>query len=212
MKQAIGYIRVSTAKQGRSGLGLEAQQAALARFAEAEGYSFAETFTEVESGKHGEDQRPALAAALEKARKAHAPIIVAKLDRLSRDVHYISGLMKHRVPFIVTELGADTDPFLLHLYAALAEKERKLISERTKAAMKQAKARGVRIGGLRSKGVELQQEAQDRAEALRPIFTELAGKSARAIAAELNERKVPTPNGGPWYAATVIRVQRRLEG
>jgi DNA invertase Pin-like site-specific DNA recombinase len=211
MKQAIGYIRVSTAKQGRSGLGLEAQQAALARFAEAEGYSFAETFTEVESGKHGEDQRPALAAALEKARKAHAPIIVAKLDRLSRDVHYISGLMKHRVPFIVTELGADTDPFLLHLYAALAEKERKLISERTKAAMKQAKARGVRIGGLRSKGVELQQEAQERAEALRPIFTELAGKSARAIAAELNERKVPTPSGGPWHAATVIRVQRRLE-
>src|SRR5215469_12258616 len=108
---------------------------------------------------------------------------VAKLDRLSSDVHYISGLMKHRVPFIVTELGADTDPFLLHLYAALAEKERKLISERTRAAMKQAKARGVRIGGLRSKGRELQQEAQQRAEALRPIFTELAGKSARAIAA-----------------------------
>jgi DNA invertase Pin-like site-specific DNA recombinase len=196
MRQAIGYIRVSTAKQGRSGLGLEAQQAALARFAEAEGYSFAETFTEVESGKHGEDQRPALAAALEKARKAHAPMIVAKLDLLSRDVHYISGLMKHRVPFIVTELGADTDPFLLHLYAALAEKERKLISERTKAAMKQAKARGVRIGGLRSKGRELQQEAQERAEALRPIFDELAGKSARAIAAELNERNVPTP--GRW--------------
>jgi DNA invertase Pin-like site-specific DNA recombinase len=212
MKQAVGYIRVSTAKQGRSGLGLEAQEAALARFAEAEGYRLAATFTEVESGKHGEDHRPALAAALEKARKEHSPIIVAKLDRLSRDVHYISGLMKHRVPFIVTELGADTDPFLLHLYAALAEKERKLISERTKAAMKQAKARGVRIGGLRSKGVELQQQAQERADALRPIFTELAGKSARAIAAELNERQVPTPSGGLWYAATVIRVQRRLEG
>jgi DNA invertase Pin-like site-specific DNA recombinase len=210
MKQAVGYIRVSTAKQGRSGLGLEAQEAALARFAEAEGYAFAETFTEVESGKHGEDHRPALAAALDRARKAHAPIIVAKLDRLSRDVHYISGLMKHRVPFIVTELGADTDPFLLHLYAALAEKERKLISERTKAAMKQAKARGVRIGGLRSKGVELQQEAQGQAEALRPIFAELAGKSARAIAAELNERKVPTATGRQWYATTVIRVQRRL--
>jgi DNA invertase Pin-like site-specific DNA recombinase len=75
--------------------------------------------------------------------------MVAKLDRLSRDVHYISGLMKHRVPFIVTELGADTDPFLLHIYAALAEKERRLISERTKAAMKRARARGVRIGGAR---------------------------------------------------------------
>ena len=106
------------------GLGLEAQEAALARFAEAEGYRFSETFTEVESGKHGEDHRPALAAALDKARKEHAPIIVAKLDRLSRDVHYISGLMKHRVPFIVTELGADTDPFLLHLYAAAPSRAR----------------------------------------------------------------------------------------
>ena len=136
MRAAIGYIRVSTAKQGRSGLGLEAQQEALRRFAEVEGYTFADTFTEVESGKHDADHHPELAKALDRAAKERAPIIVAKLDRLSRDVHYISGLMKHRVPFIVTELGSDTDPFLLHLYAALAEKERKLISERTKAAMK----------------------------------------------------------------------------
>jgi hypothetical protein len=86
MRPAIGYIRVSTPKQGRSGLGIEAQQEALQRFAEAEGYRFAETFTEVESGKHGDDHRPALAEALERARKERAPIIVAKLDRLSRDV------------------------------------------------------------------------------------------------------------------------------
>ena len=137
------------------------------RFAEAEGYSFLETFKDVESGKRGDDHRPALAAALERARRDKAPIIVAKLDRLSRDVHYISGLMKHRVPFIVTELGADTDPFLLHIYAALAEKERRLISDRTKAAMKAAKRRGVVIGGLRSKGIELRAEAQKRAESLR---------------------------------------------
>src|SRR5262249_41053225 len=82
------------------------------------------------------------------------PIIVAKLDRLSRDVHYISGLMKHRVPFIVAELGADTDPFMLHLYAALAEKERALISRRTKEALAAAKARGVRLGGLNAKGIK----------------------------------------------------------
>jgi len=170
MRAAIGYIRVSTAKQGRSGLGLEGQQEALRRFAEAEGYTFAETFTEVESGKHGEDHRPALAGALARARKERAPIIVAKLDRLSRDVHYISGLMKHRVPFIVTELAADTDPFMLHIYAALAEKERRMISDRTKAAMKAAKARGVRIGGLRDKGAELEREAKDRAEGLRSVF------------------------------------------
>src|SRR6516162_6811275 len=100
MRPAIGYIRVSTTKQGRSGLGLEAQQDALQRFAKTEGFEFAQTFTEVESGKHGDDHRPELAKALQRARKAKAPIVVAKLDRLSRDVHYISGLMKHRVPFI----------------------------------------------------------------------------------------------------------------
>src|SRR5450756_1906791 len=182
MKQAIGYIRVSTAKQGRSGLGLEAQQVALQRFAEAEGYRFIETFKEVESGKHGPDHRPVLDAALDKARKERAPIIVAKLDRLSRDVHYISGLMKHKTPFIVAELGADADPFMLHLYAALAEKERAMISRRTKDALAAKKAQGVKLGGLNAKGIQNRDEAKERAEQLRPIFTELAGRSARAIA------------------------------
>src|SRR5260221_3423764 len=133
MREAIAYIRVSTAKQGRSGLGLEAQQTALARFAEAEGFRFLQTFTETESG--ADDNRTELKAALATARDRKVPIIVAKLDRLSRDVHYISGLMKHRVPFIVAELGTDTDPFMLHLYAALAEKERQMISKRTKDAL-----------------------------------------------------------------------------
>lgn len=210
MRQAIGYIRVSTAKQGRSGLGLEAQQDVLRRFAEAEGFAFAETFTEVESAKHGDNHRPELAKALERARKAKAPIIVAKLDRLSRDVHYISGLMKHRVPFIVTELGIDTDPFMLHIYAALAEKERRMISERTKAAMKAARDRGVPLGGLRDKGIELRREAQERAEGLRGVFEELAILSARKAAEALNARGVRTPEGGKWYATQVIRVRQRL--
>ena len=148
------------------------------------------------------------AEALERARKERAPIIVAKLDRLNRDVHYISGLMKHRVPFIVTELGADTDPFLLHIYAALAEKERRLISERTKAAMKRAKAKGVRIGGLRAKGIE--REAQERAEGLRSVFEGLSGLSARKAAEKLNADGVPTPAGGKWHATQVIRVRERL--
>lgn len=208
MRPAIGYIRVSTAKQGRSGLGLEAQQDALRRFAESEGFRFLETFRDVESGKH--DDRPELAKALELAGKQKAPIIVAKLDRLSRDVHYISGLMKHRVPFIVAELGADTDPFLLHLYAALAEKERALISKRTKDALKAAKARGVRIGGLRSKGEELQREAQKRAEGLRKRFEALSGLSARKAAEKLNLDGVKTPEGGKWHATQVIRVRARL--
>jgi DNA invertase Pin-like site-specific DNA recombinase len=148
--------------------------------------------------------------ALEQARKAKAPIIVAKLDRLSRDVHYISGLMKHRVPFIVTELGADTDPFLLHIYAALAEKERRMISERTKAALKAAKERGVVLGGMTAKSLEFQREAQERAEGLRGVFAELADLSARKAAETLNARDVPTPEGGKWYATQVIRVRKRL--
>jgi len=155
VKNAIAYTRVSTASEGRSGLGLEAQQAALARFAEAEGYALAETFTEIETGKGSDalDRRPQLSAALAAARKLKAPIIVAKLDRLSRDVHFISGLMTHRTPFIVAELGADADPFMLHLYAALAEKERRLISQRTKDALAAKRAQGVKLGGLNAKGI-----------------------------------------------------------
>ncbi len=208
MRDAIGYIRVSTAKQGRSGLGLEAQQAALAKFAEAEGFRFLQTFTETESG--ADDDRPELVAALDHAKRRKAPIIVAKLDRLSRDMHFISGLMKHKVSFIVTELGADTDPFLLHIYAALAEKERALISRRTKDALAAAKARGVVIGGLREKGRELQVEAEARAEALRPVFTELAGMTHRAVAQALNDRGITTATGKTWHAAQVLRVRQRL--
>ncbi len=213
MKPAIAYTRVSTASQGRSGLGLEAQQAALARFAEAEGYALAETFSEIETGKGADalDRRPQLSAALAAARKLKAPIIVAKLDRLSRDVHFISGLMTHRTPFIVAELGADADPFMLHLYAALAEKERRLISQRTRDALAAKKAQGVKLGGLNAKGIRNRDEAKARAEALRPILAELTGLSARAIAGELNARGIATPSGGRWHAETVIRVQRRLE-
>jgi DNA invertase Pin-like site-specific DNA recombinase len=108
--------------------------------------------------------------------------------------------------------GADTDPFLLHIYAALAEKERKLISDRTKAAMKAAKDRGVVLGGLRDKGIELQREAKERAESLRDAFGELSGLSARKAAEALNSRGVPTPEGGKWHASQVIRVRNRLEG
>ena len=112
---AVAYIRVSTGKQAKSGLGLEAQIEAIRAFAKAEGYKVSGTFEEHESGKGADalDRRPQLAAAIKAAKKAGGPVIVSKLDRLSRDVHFISGLMAHRVPFIVTELGSDVDPFVL---------------------------------------------------------------------------------------------------
>jgi DNA invertase Pin-like site-specific DNA recombinase len=209
---AIAYIRVSTARQGRSGLGLEAQLAALERFALAEGYNFIQTFEEVETGKGADalERRPQLSAALKVAKQHKAPIIVAKLDRLSRDVHFISGLMTHKTPFIVAELGADCDPFMLHLYAAMAEKERRVISARTKDALAAKKAQGIKLGGLNAGGIKKRDEALDRAEQLRPVFTELAGMSARRIAEVLNSRAVPTPSGGLWHSVTVLRVQRRL--
>ena len=110
---AVSYFRVSTRKQGRSGLGLEAQAAAVTQFAQANGYRLAESFTEVESAKGDTlTRRPKLKAALDRARKLKCPVIVAKLCRLSRDVHFISGLMAHKVPFIVAAPGADCDPFM----------------------------------------------------------------------------------------------------
>ena len=210
MKSVIAYIRVSTQKQGKSGLGLEAQQAVIRRFADQEGFQIVQTFTEVQSGKDDDRKRPQLNAALDAARKAKAPVIVAKLDRLSRDVHFISGLMKHKVAFIVADLGADTDPFMLHLYAALAEKERRMISQRTKDALAAAKANGKQLGGLRDHGRELKHAAVERAKALEPLFAELGNKSAREIARIPNERAVATPTGKPWSAMTVIRSQKRL--
>ena len=148
MDRAIASHRVSTQRQARSGLGIEAQRAAVRRFAEAEAITIIAEHVEAESGK-GSDalvRRPQLRAALDAARQARCPVIVAKLDRLSRDVAFISSLMAQRVPFLVAELGADADPFMLHLYAALAEKQRRLIAERTKAALTARKAKGTRLG------------------------------------------------------------------
>jgi DNA invertase Pin-like site-specific DNA recombinase len=214
MSGLVSYVRVSTAQQGRSGLGLAAQKDAVAKFAAAEGRGIVAEFVEVETGKGADalDRRPQLAAAIAAARKHKAAVIVSKLDRLSRDVHFISGLMVHKVPFIVAELGPDVDPFVLHLYAALAEKERALISQRTKAGLAAAKSRGRNLGGYREQSAANKRAAAERAEALRPVFAELAGLSANKAAVELNARKVPTPTGRPWSALTVIRVRVRLEG
>src|ERR1700681_3944945 len=168
-KPLIAYIRVSTSEQGRSGLGIEAQRETLHHFAEAEGFEVTREFVEVETGKGADalDRRPQLKAALAAARKHRCHIAVAKLDRLSRDVHFISGLMAQRIPFFVAELGSDVDPFVLHLFAALAEKERALISTRTRQALAAAKVRGVTLGNpklhvARSSAVSVVEAEADR--------------------------------------------------
>ena len=213
--RAIVYLRVSTGRQGRSGLGIEAQREAVARFAAAEGYDVLAEVVEVETGKGADalDRRPKLAEALATARMAQCPVIVAKLCRLSRDVAFISGLMAHRVPFIVAELGAHADPFLLHLYAALAEKERALIAERTRVALAARKARGAKLGGWRggpkvdaAAGLKARQEAAAAFAAdVRPIAAQMrsSGLSLRGIAAALTQRGITTRRGGPWTAAAV---------
>ena len=211
MKTLIAYYRVSTQQQGRSGLGLEAQRAAVEAFAKTEGLQIVAEYHEVETGKGSDalDRRPHLAAALKEAKKIKAAICVAKLDRLSRDVAFIASLMAQKVPFIVASLGANADPFMLHIYAALAEQERRMISERTKVALAGAKARGVKLGN-QAQADRNRVNAEQRAQLMVPLFAELTGLSARAIAAELNARKIATPTGRPWSAKTVIRVRERL--
>jgi DNA invertase Pin-like site-specific DNA recombinase len=216
----ISYLRVSSAQQGRSGLGLEAQRAALARFATAEGFEIVREFVEVETGKGADalDRRPQLRAALAEARKLKCSVVVAKLDRLSRDVHFVSGLMVHKVAFIVAELGADVDPFLLHLYAALSEKERAMIAQRTKVALAAAKARGTILGSPKLSEAREVAQASIKANADRhaanvlPIIREVqkAGASTlRDVAKALNARGVQTARGGQWHATSVKNVLDR---
>ena len=136
MKEIVTYIRVSTEGQHKSGLGEDAQRRALEEFAELHGLRITAAYSDTASGAAPLTKRPGLAAAILDARKCKAPVVVARLDRLSRDVHFISGLMAEKVPFVVTAFGLDVDPFMLHIYAAVAQKERALISERTKAALR----------------------------------------------------------------------------
>jgi DNA invertase Pin-like site-specific DNA recombinase len=222
MQHAVAYYRVSTARQGRSGLGIEAQRAAVAHFAGAEGFTLTAEFVEAETGRGADplDRRPQLAAALSAGKAGKCPVIVAKLDRLSRDVAFIAGLMAQRVPFIVAELGADADPFMLHIYAALAEKERRLISERTKAALVARKASGTRLGNRTNAaeaaalGRKVQTaEAEAFAANVLPIIASLRAsgvRDLRRLAAALNNRGVRTARGGRWHVSNVKNLVDRL--
>jgi DNA invertase Pin-like site-specific DNA recombinase len=222
MQQAVAYYRVSTARQGRSGLGIEAQREAVTRFAAAEAFDLTAEFVEVETGKGSDalDRRPQLAVALAAGRQKKCPVIVAKLDRLSRDVAFISGLMAQRVPFIVAELGRDADPFMLHLYAALAEKERRLISERTRAALAARKVQGAKLGNRRNApeaaaaGHRAQSaEADAFAANVLPLIEALRASGIcdlRGLAAALNNRGVRTARGGRWHVSNVKNLVDRL--
>ncbi len=221
MRQIVSYIRVSTGKQGKSGLGIEAQREAIARFAAVEGCEILAEVVEVETGKGSDalDRRPKLAEALAKARKAKAAVVVAKLCRLSRDVAFIAGLMAQRVPFIVAELGADADPFMLHVYAALAEKERAMISDRTRAALAAKKAQGASLGNktnlgeAQALGVSAIQAAADAFAAnVLPVVRQLQASgitTTRAIAEALNARGIRTARGGEWHGSTVRNLLAR---
>jgi DNA invertase Pin-like site-specific DNA recombinase len=182
---------MSTQAQGKSGLGLDAQVAAIDQFAAREGFSIVELFVQVETGKGADalDRRPKLAAALKAARKVDTSC-----------------------PFIVAGLGADTDPFLLHIYASLAEKERRLISDRTKAGLAVAKRRGIKLGGRNAQSDKAAAEALAFAEQMRPVMVELGVLSANRAAIILNERGIPTAAGSKWSAVQIVRVRRRLQG
>lgn len=222
--KAIAYYRVSTASQARSGLGLEAQERAVADLCGSRGLILIDSFTECESG--GKADRPKLQEALRRAKLTGATLVVAKLDRLSRSVAFLSALQESGAQFIAADMP-EANELTVHILAAVAQAERRAISTRTKEALKAAKARGVKLGNpngaapLRKAGkgnkaaVEARQEAVDgRCEEL---ASELAAipdwrsMSLRGLASELNERHVAAPRGGEWHPSGVRRLLRRLE-
>ena len=215
--QLVLYRRVSSDKQGRSGLGLEAQHSSVVNYAERNACSIIGEFIEVESGK--KNDRPELAKAIAFAKRKKATLVIARLDRLARRVHFISGLMESGVDFFAVD-APDDEPFILHVKASFAEEEARKISQRTKAALAAAKARGVILGRPENLTAEAQAKgaASNRNEAIAayaliaPLAEKLKreGLSLAAIAARLNELGHATRKGSAWSAMTVKRLLDRL--
>jgi DNA invertase Pin-like site-specific DNA recombinase len=214
----IAYHRVSTQKQGASGLGLEAQKEAVSRFLNGGEWELVAEYAEVETGKGADAlaKRPQLKAALAACRKEGATLVIAKLDRLARNVHFVSGLMESKVKFVACDMP-EANELTIHIMAAFAEHEAKRISQRTKDALAVAKSRGVVLGkaganNLRPNVEARQKAADDFADKLRPLFDGMnaRGLSQRQMVAELNCFRLTAPLGGPWQLSQVQRVLKRL--
>jgi DNA invertase Pin-like site-specific DNA recombinase len=231
MKEAVGYLRVSTQEQGRSGLGLAAQRHDIEAFAAREDVGVRSWHQDIQTGA-GKDAlllRPGLALALKEAKAAHCPLIVSRLDRLSRNVHFISGLMEHKVHFVIAAFGRDCDNFTLHIYASLAEQERKMISERIKGALARSKkklgmshpskcTRAFRRRLQVRRAAAHRKAAMERAEAFRPyiewVFRQ-PGTNGRPIsygaaADRLNDQNIESPQGKRWSGEQLRRMAPRI--
>ncbi|WP_198370526.1 recombinase family protein [Roseomonas rosulenta] len=219
---AVGLIRVSTAEQGQSGLGLEAQQASIRSFVAAQGWTLVAEYSDIASGK--DDRRPGFQAALARCRQLDAVLVAARLDRITRRAHTLSQLLEDGVSIRAADMPG-ADDLMLRIYAAMAQKERELISERTRAALAAAKARGIALGGDRGyrpvAGPDAMAAALARREAAERAAHRLGLELERlraegvsghaAIARALNARAVPTPRGwGAWTHTTVARIVERM--
>lgn len=217
MQKFVVYRRVSTKRQGESGLGLDAQDRDIDLFLNSYAevpFEVVATFTDVLSGATAD--RPELARALDMARKEGATLLVAKLDRLSRNVAFVAALLDDRRLNVRVASMPHADKFQLHIYAALAEQEREFISLRTKAALAVAKARGQKLGGLRdstaARNAAMRIQADDHAQKVASTITarRAAGATYAQIADDLNSMKVPTARGGQWHPTTVRNAEQRL--
>jgi len=215
----IAYYRVSTAKQGESGLGLDAQETSVLSYLNGGEWELLQSFHEVETGKGSNalDRRPQLKAALQACKKHGATLIIAKLDRLARNVHFVSGLLEAGVEFVAADMP-HANKVMIQMHAVMSEWERDQISTRTKAALAAAKARGVELGkagpaNLRPNIEERKLAARAFAEKLRGQFLgmQLRGLSQRKMVEDLNEMGIAAPRGGKWSLLQVQRVLKLLK-
>lgn len=221
-RKAVAYLRVSTGKQKESGLGLEAQQSAIDKHTAITNLQVVESYTETESGRN--NKRPQLQRALAACKRHKAVLVIAKFDRLSRNVHFLSGLMESGVEFVACDMPS-ANKLTIHVLAAVAEHEAEMISARTVAALEAARARGTQLGGMRANSASIHalgvkasaatrhQSAKDNAEYLFPAIQEMGDKlSLREIARRLNEGGFTASRGGDWTSVQVGRLLYHLSG